>query len=53
MTTDERPLLEKIAGTLEEILSELRKGRQRHEELDKAAAAAAAEYKIRHPYENV
>lgn len=51
MNTDERPLLEKIAGTLEEILSELRKGRQRHEELDKATAAA--EYKIRHPYENV
>ena len=51
MNTDERPLLEKIAGTLEEILGELRKGRERHEELDESAAAA--EYKIRNPYENV
>jgi hypothetical protein len=51
MNTDERPLLEKIAGTLEEILSELRKGRERHKELDESAAAA--EYKIRNPYENV
>lgn len=51
MNTDERPLLEKIAGTLEEILSELRKGRERHKELDEAAAAA--EYKLRNPYENV
>lgn len=51
MTTDERPLLEKISRTLEEILGELRKGRQRHEELDESKAAA--EYKIQNPYENV
>lgn len=51
MNTDERQVLEKMAGTLEEILSELRKGRERHRELDETAAAA--EYKIRNPYENV
>ena len=51
MNTDDRPLLEKIAGTLEEILSELRKSSDRHKELDESNAAA--EYKIQNPYENV
>ena len=51
MHTDEQALLQKIAGTLEEILSELRKGSERHEELDQANADA--EYKLRNPYENV
>ncbi len=51
MNTDEQALLEKIAGTLEEILAELRKGSERHEELDQASADA--EYKLQNPYENV
>ncbi len=51
MNTDERLLLEKMAGTLEEILNELRKGRERHKELDESNAAA--EHKIQNPYENV
>jgi hypothetical protein len=51
MNTDERPLLEKMAVTLDEILIELRKGRERHKELDESNAAA--EYKIQNPYENV
>ena len=51
MSTDEQRSLEKMAGTLEEILSELRKGRARHKELDESNAAA--EYKIRNPYENI
>ena len=51
MNTDDRPLLERIAATLEEILSELRKGRERHKELDESNAAA--DYKIQNPYENV
>jgi hypothetical protein len=51
MNTDERPLLEKMAGTLEAILSELRKGNERHKELDDSNAAA--EYKLQNPYENV
>lgn len=51
MLTDEQALLQKMAGTLEEILGELRKGRDRHEELDQANAEA--EHKLRNPYENV
>ena len=51
MNTEDRPLLEKIAATLEEILTELRKGSERHKELDETNAAA--EYKIQNPYENV
>lgn len=51
MNTDEQALLQKMAGTLEEILSELRKGSVRHEELDQANADA--EYKLRNPYENI
>ena len=51
MNTDDRPLLERIAGTLEEILCELRKGSERHKELDESNAAA--DYKIQNPYENV
>ena len=51
MNTDEQRTLEKMSDTLEAILSELRKGRERHEDLDESNAAA--EYKIRNPYENV
>ena len=51
MNTDEQALLQKMAGTLEEILSELRKGRERHKELDQSNADA--EYKLRNPYDNV
>ena len=51
LNTDERPLLAKIAGTLEAILSEMRKGNERHKELDESNAAA--EYKLQNPYENV
>ena len=51
MTSDDRPLLEKMSRTLEEILGELRQGRERHKELDESNAAA--EYKIQNPYENV
>ena len=51
MNTDEQSLLEKIAGTLEEILAELRQGSERHKELDQATADA--EYKRQNPYENV
>ena len=51
MNTDEQALLEKMAGTLEEILNELRKGRERHEQLDQSNADA--EHKIQNPYENV
>ena len=51
MNTDEQALLEKIAGILEEILAELRKGSERHEELDQATADA--EHKRQNPYENV
>ena len=48
MNTDEQSLLQKIAGTLEEILAELRKGSERHEELDQASADS--EYKRQNPY---
>ena len=51
MNSDESPVLEKIAATLDEILAELRKGSERHKELDESNAAA--EYKIQNPYENV
>ncbi len=51
MNTEEQPLLERIAGTLDDILSELRKAGERHKELDESNAAA--EYKIQNPYENV
>ena len=36
MNTDEQRSLEKMSGTLEAILSELRKGRERHKELDES-----------------
>jgi hypothetical protein len=51
MNTDEQALLQKMAGTLDEILGELRKGSERHEELDQSNADA--EYKRQNPYENV
>jgi len=51
MNADEQDLLKKIASTLEEILAELRKGSERHEELDQATADA--EHKRQNPYENV
>ncbi len=51
VNTDEHALLQKIAGTLEEILAELRKGSERHQELDQANADA--EYKRQNPYDNV
>ena len=51
MNIEDRPLLEKMSATLDEILIELRKGRERHRELDESNAAA--EYKIQNPYENV
>ncbi len=51
MNTDEQALLQKIAGTLEEILSELRKGSERHQELDQANADV--EYKRQNPFDNV
>jgi hypothetical protein len=40
MSTNEEALLQKIAGTLENILGELRRGADRHDELDKSAAEA-------------
>ncbi len=51
MNTDEQVLLKKIAGTLEEILAELRRGSERHEELDQASADA--EHKRQNPFENI
>jgi hypothetical protein len=51
MQTEDRPLLEKIAATLDDILTELRKGSERHKDLDESNAAA--EYKLQNPYENV
>jgi hypothetical protein len=51
MTTNEEGLLQKISGTLESILEELRRGGDRHDELDKANAEA--EDLRRNPYRNI
>ncbi len=51
MNTDDQAILQKIADTLDQILTELRKGSDRHEELDQASADA--EYKRQNPYDNV
>jgi hypothetical protein len=51
MNIDEQPLLEKMSATLDEILVELRAGRERHKELDESNAAA--EHKLQNPYDNV
>ncbi len=51
MNTDDQTLLQRIAGTLEEILAELRKGSERHEELDQASVDA--ESKRQNPYDKV
>ena len=51
MQTENNPVLDRIANTLEDILSELRKAGERHRELDETNAAA--EYKLQNPYENV
>jgi hypothetical protein len=51
MISEERPLLEKMSATLDDILVELRAGRERHKELDQSNAAA--EHKLQNPYDNV
>ncbi len=51
MSTDEQALLQRIAGTLDDILAELRKGSERHEELDQSKADA--EFKRQNPFENI
>ena len=51
MATTEEALLQKIAGTLDDILGELRRGADRHEELDKSNAEA--EDLRRNPFHNV
>jgi len=51
MSVNEEALLQKIASTLESILAELRRGADRHDELDKSAAEA--EDIRRNPYRNV
>jgi hypothetical protein len=51
MDTTDKPVLQEIASTLEEILAELRKGSERHEDLDQANADA--EYKRQNPYDKV
>jgi hypothetical protein len=51
MNTGDQALLQKIASILEEILAELRKGSERHQELDQASADV--EYKRQNPFENV
>jgi len=51
MHTDEQPLLQRIASTLEEILAELRKGSERNEQLDQSNADA--EELRKDPYSNV
>lgn len=48
---DEQTLLTRIAGTLDEILAELRKGSERHEQLDQTNAEA--EELRKDPYSNV
>ena len=40
MSTSEEVLLQKIAGTLDDILVELRRGADRHEAIDKSEADA-------------
>ena len=51
MQMEDSQVLDRIANTLEDILSELRKAGERHRELDETNAAA--EYKLQNPYENV
>jgi hypothetical protein len=51
MNTNDEALLQKIAGTLENILQELRRGGDRHDELDKVNAEA--EDLRRNPYRDI
>ncbi|HLO21783.1 MAG TPA: hypothetical protein VK192_15005 [Sphingomicrobium sp.] len=51
MNTNEEVLLQKMADTLDSILVELRRGADRHDELDKSAAKA--EDIRRNPYRNI
>ena len=49
--TDEASTLERIAATLDDILAELRKGTERHEQLDETTAAA--EELRKDPFSNI
>ena len=49
--TDESSTLERIATTLDEILVELRKGSERHQQLDQSTAAA--EELRKDPFSNI
>jgi len=49
--TEEHTLLQRIANTLEEMLLEMRRASERHEQLDKSAAEA--EHAIQNPYSNI
>jgi hypothetical protein len=51
MQTDEQPLLQRIASTLDQILAELRKGSERHDQLDQSNAEA--EELRKDPFSNV
>jgi uncharacterized protein involved in exopolysaccharide biosynthesis len=51
MQTDDQSLLEKIASTLDQILAELRKAGERHEQLDQSNAEA--EQLRKDPYSNI
>ncbi len=51
MQTDEQTLLQRIASTLDQILAELRKGSERHEQLDQISADA--EELRKDPFSNV
>ena len=51
MSTDDHAVLLKMANTLDEILIELRKGTDRHEELDQSNADA--EELRKDPYSNI
>jgi hypothetical protein len=49
--TDENSALDRIATTLDAILAELRKGTERHEQLDQSTAAA--EELRKDPFSNI
>jgi hypothetical protein len=51
MQTDNQALLERIASTLDQILAELRKSSERHEQLDQSKAEA--EELRKDPFSNI
>ncbi len=51
MSTDDQALLQRMANTLDDILLELRKGTDRHQEIDQSNVDA--EELRKNPYSNV